>query len=311
MENVIVIGGGPAGYTAAIYTARALLSPKIFVGYSPGGQITLTNDLENYPGFPESIGGFDFYQRLNQQAQKFGAEVIPEEVTAIDLSKSPFTISTSEKSYQTKALIIATGAAPRKLDIPGEKELTGRGVSYCATCDGFFFRNKHVAVIGGGNSALDEGLFLTRFAAKVTVIHRRDQLRATQILQDRAMKNEKIDFIWETVVEEILGTDKLNALRLRNVKTNETHDFPVDGVFIFIGYSPRSELFKNQLKMDPNGYLIVNEKKETNIPGVFAAGDIEDPIYRQVSTSTGAATVAAIEAEKYIAELEGRSYPGK
>lgn len=311
MENVVIIGGGPAGFTAAIYSARSLLKPKIFTGPAPGGQIILTNDLENYPGFPESIGGFEFYQKVKEQAEKFGAEMLQEMVTAADFSQHPFKITAGDKTYETKSVIITTGAAPRKLGVPGEKEFTGRGVSYCATCDGFFFRDKHVAVIGGGNSAVDEGLYLTRFASKVSIIHRRDRLRADQILQDRAFNNEKIEFVWDSVVEEILGGDQVDSLRLRNVKTNKTSEFPIDGVFVFIGYIPNSDIFKGQLDMDESGYLLVNKKKETNIPGVFAAGDIEDAIYRQVATSTGAATIAAIEAEKFVADLEGRAYPGK
>ncbi|MCI0514650.1 thioredoxin-disulfide reductase [candidate division KSB1 bacterium] len=311
MENLMIIGGGPAGYTAAIYAARSLLNPKLIVGTLPGGQITLTNDLENYPGFPEGVGGFDFFQKLDQQAKKFGAEVINDAVIAADFSQHPFTIKTNETTYQTQAVIITTGANPRKLLVPGEKELTGRGVSYCATCDGFFFRGKNVAVIGGGNSALDEGLFLTRFADKVTIIHRRDQLRADKILAERAHANPKIAFIWDTVVEEILGDQQVKALRLKHVKTNLSSVFPIDGVFIFVGYLPNSEIFKAQLALDSDGYILVNAKKETNVPGVFAAGDVEDSIYRQVSTSCGAATIAAIEARKFIAELEGHAYPPK
>jgi len=311
MENVIIIGGGPAGFTAGIYAARSLLKPKIFTGPAPGGQIVLTNDLENYPGFPEGIGGFEFFQKVKEQAEKFGAEIISDMVTAADCSQHPFKITAGDQTDETKSVIITTGAAPRKLDVPGEKEFVGRGVSYCATCDGFFFRNKHVAVIGGGNSALDEGLFLTRFASKVTIIHRRDRLREDQILQDRAFANRNIEFVWDTVVDEILGGQQVDSLRLRNVQTHATREFPLDGVFIFVGYIPNSDVFAGQLEMDENGYLIANARKQTNIPGVFAAGDIEDSVYRQVSTSTGAATIAALEAVKFVAELEGRAYPGR
>ncbi|MBN2093524.1 thioredoxin-disulfide reductase [candidate division KSB1 bacterium] len=311
MENTIIIGGGPTGYTAAIYTSRSLLQPKLFSGATPGGQITLTNDLENYPGFPEGIGGFDIFQKLDEQAKKFGSEIINEMVTEVDLKNHPFTVKTESDVYQTKSIIIATGASPRKLNVTGEKEFTGKGVSYCATCDGFFFRGKHVAVIGGGNSALDEGIFLTRFASKVSIIHRRDRLRGSAILQERAQRNEKIEFIWDTVVEEIQGDQIVQNLKLKNVKTNEISNFPIDGVFVFIGYNPNSELFKGQLNLDEEGYILVNEKKQTNIPGVFAAGDIEDKIYRQVSTCVGAGTIAALETEKFLAELEGNTYPGK
>lgn len=311
MENVVIIGGGPTGFTAGIYTGRSLLSPKIITGHQPGGQITLTNDLENYPGFPEGIGGYDFFMKIQEQAQKFGAKIQNEDVTAVDFSKQPFIIKTADAEIETKSVIIGTGASPRLLNIPGEKKFTGSGVSYCATCDGFFFRDKHVAVIGGGNSALDEGLFLTRFASKVSIIHRRDKLRADQILQDRAFANEKIEFIYDTVVEEILGDKTVDSLRLRNVKTDSTSEFPVDGAFIFIGYIPNTDLFKGQLDLDEEGYILVNERKQTSVPGVFAAGDVEDNIYRQVSTCVGAATIAALEADKYIAALEGRAYPGK
>jgi len=311
MENVIIIGGGPAGYTAAIYTARSLLRPLVFVGEIPGGQITLTDELENYPGFPDGISGYELFERLDTQARKFGARIKNDYVTAADLSTHPFKIVVGNTEYQTKSLIIATGSNPRKLEVSGEKKFTGKGVSYCATCDGFFFRNKHVAVVGGGNSALDEGIYLTRFASKVSVIHRRNQLRADQILQDRAKKNEKIEFILDTVVDEILGGKSVDGLRLRNVKTNETSDFPIDGIFIFIGYIPNSQIFEGQLKLDEAGYIEANERMQTNIEGVFVAGDIHDSVYRQVSTSCGSGTIAAIEAEKYVAKLEGREYPEK
>lgn len=311
MENVIIIGGGPAGYTSAIYSARSLMNPLVFTGEIPGGQITLTDDLENYPGFPDGISGFEFYQKIDEQAKKFGARIKNEFVTAVDLSSHPFKVVAGDTEYQTKALIIATGSSPRKLNVPGEKEFTGKGVSYCATCDAFFFRNKHVAVIGGGNSALDEGIYLTRFASKVSIIHRRDKLRGDQILQDRAGNNEKIEFVLDSVVDEIIGRDSVDGLRLKDVKTGESRNFPIDGVFIFVGYIPNSQIFKGQLKLDQAGYLDANKKMQTSVEGVFAAGDIYDSIYRQVSTSCGSGAIAAIEAEKYVAELEGRAYPGK
>ncbi|MBN1352714.1 thioredoxin-disulfide reductase [candidate division KSB1 bacterium] len=311
MENVIIIGGGPAGYTAAIYTARSLLKPLVFTGETPGGQITLTNDLENYPGFPEGISGIEFFQKVDQQAKKFGARIENKFVTAVDLSSQPFKVSVGKNEYESRALIVATGSSPRKLEIPGEKEFTGKGVSFCATCDGFFFREKHVAVIGGGNSALDEGLYLTRFASKVSIIHRRNQLRADQILQDRARRNGKIEFILDTVVEEILGSDTVDGLRMKNVQTGKTENLPIDGVFVFIGYIPNSQIFDGQLEMTDAGYIKANSRMHTSVEGVFVAGDIHDELYRQVSTSCGSGTIAAIEAEKFVAEMEGRAYPGK
>jgi len=311
MRNVIIIGSGPAGLTAAIYAARANLNPLVIAGMERGGQITLTDDLENFPGFPDGIGGFEMYQLFEKQANRFGAEIIYDVVTEVDLTGHVKKVKTAEKEYQAKSVIIATGSTPKRLGVPGEEKLIGKGVSYCATCDGFFFTDKHVVVVGGGNSALDEGLFLTRFAKKVSIIHRRDRLRADAILQERAKKNEKIEFIWDTVVEKINGEDSVKKLTLKNVKTGKTSEFAVEGVFIFIGHYPNVDLFEGQVVFDENNYIITDRYTKTNVNGVFACGDVQDSIYRQAITSAGTGCQAAMEAEKFVAELEGTAYPGK
>jgi thioredoxin reductase (NADPH) len=310
-ENVIVIGSGPAGLTAALYTARANLSPLVFTGNEIGGQVSITNEVENYPGFPEGLTGPELVEKFQKQAERFGARVEYAEVTEVDFDAQPFLIKTYDNEYQAKSIIIATGASPRKLGVPGEVELTGRGVSYCATCDGFFFRDKEVAVVGGGDSALEEGIFLTKFASRVRIIHRRDQLRAGQTLQERVKRNEKIEFIWDTVVTEINGDGAVESIQLKNVKTDEASTLKTDGIFIYIGHYPNSSLFKGKLEMDDHGYLITNRRTHTSLPGVFAAGEIGDPIFRQVVTSAGEGCKAAIEVEKYLAELEDRAYPGR
>ena len=311
MRNVIIIGSGPAGLTAAIYAARANLNPLVFAGMERGGQITLTNDLENFPGFPDGIGGLDMYQLFEKQANRFGAEIIYDVVTEVDLTGEVKKVKTADKEYEAKAVIIATGSTPKRLGVPGEEKLIGKGVSYCATCDGFFFTDKKVVVVGGGNSALDEGLFLTRFAKKVYIIHRRDRLRADAILQERANNNEKIEFIWDTVVEKINGDNSVKNLTLKNVKTGKISEFEVDGVFIFIGHYPNIDLVKGQLKLDESNYIVTDRYTKTNIKGVFACGDVQDPIYRQAITSAGTGCQSAMESEKFVAELEGTIYPGK
>ncbi|RPI03816.1 MAG: thioredoxin-disulfide reductase [Calditrichaeota bacterium] len=311
MYNVIIIGSGPAGLTAAIYAARANLKPLVISGMERGGQVTLTNDLENFPGFPDGIGGFEIYDLFEKQAVKFGAELVYDVVTEVDLKAEIKVVKTAEQIYQAKSVIIATGSNPNRLGIPGEDAFIGKGVSYCATCDGFFFNGKHVAVIGGGNSALDEGLFLTRYADKVTIIHRRDKLRADAILQERAQKNEKVVFIMDTVVSEIAGDNSVHTLKLKNVKDHHEFDYKVDGVFIFIGHSPNVSLVKNQLDLDEQNYIRTDRRTHTNLQGVFACGDVQDSIYRQAITAAGSGCQAAIEAEKFIAEFEGRKYPGK
>ena len=304
MRDVVIVGAGPAGYTAALYTARSLLSPLVIAGNEPGGQITLTTDIENYPGFPEGTLGIDLAEAFRKQAERFGAEVKFDAVTEVDFSIHPFKIKTYDDEYEAKSVIITTGSTPRKLEVPGERELTGHGVSYCATCDGFFFREKEVLVVGGGDSALDEALVLTKFASKVHIAHRRDQLRASAILQERVKKTPKIDFIWNTVVTEILGNGEVKEARLKDVKTGEERLFPTDGVFIYIGHDPNTEVFKGQIALDEHGYILTDRRQRTSVPGVFAGGDVQDPIYRQIATAVGTGCAAAMEAEKFLAELK-------
>ena len=311
MRDVIILGSGPAGLTAALYTARANLKPLVISGLERGGQVTLTNDLENYPGFPEGLGGFEMYQLFEKQAVRFGAEMLYDVVVAIDLKGEVKKVSTADKQFETRSVIIATGSTPNRLGVPGEEEFIGKGVSYCATCDGFFFTDKKVAVVGGGNSALDEGLFLTRFVRELTIIHRRDRLRADAILQRRAFENDKVDFLWDSVVEEIVGDETVKTLKVKNLRTGERSDFQVDGVFIFIGHSPNVDLFVDQVELDRGNYIVTDRRTRTNLKGVFACGDVQDPIYRQAVTAAGSGCQAAMEVEKYIAELQGTSYPGK
>lgn len=304
-EKVVIIGSGPAGLTAALYTARAQLQPLVIVGDLLGGQVSLTHEIENYPGFPEPLTGPELVERMREQAERFGARYEYSSVTEVDFSKRPFIIrDTSDNIYEADVVIVTSGASPRKLEVPGEEAFTGRGVSYCGTCDGFFFRGRDIVVIGGGDSALEEGLFLTRFANKVDIIHRRDELRACTALQNRAFANDKINFIWNSVVEEIEGDDAVNNVQLRNVETGETQDYATQGVFIFIGHDPNNSVFKDQLEMDEAGYVITDKHMMTNIPGVFAAGEIQDPIYRQVGTSVGQGTAAAMSAERWLSEQE-------
>lgn len=308
MENVIIIGSGPAGLTAALYTARANLTPLVITGTQIGGQISLTNEVENYPGFPEALTGPELVERMQKQAERFGARMEIDEVIRVDFSGWPLKVQTHSREYETKTVIIATGASPRKLNVPGEAEFTGRGVSYCATCDGFFFRGKDVVVVGGGDSACEEGVFLTKFANSVRIIHRRDQLRAGPTLAERAKRNPKISFIWDTVVEEIIGDGSVQAVRVRNVKTGEEQVLKTDGVFVYIGHIPNSKLFEEYLELDEQGYLVTDERLRTRVPGVFAAGEIRDPRYRQIVTSAGDGCKAAIEAEHFIAALEDKAH---
>jgi thioredoxin reductase (NADPH) len=313
MENVVILGAGPAGLTAAIYAARAELAPVVLRGDQPGGQVTITDILDNYPGFPNGIAGFELYQALEKQADRFGAKIISDVAVEVDFKNQPFKIKAREQSYETKTVIIATGSDPRKLNVPGEKEYVGKGVSYCATCDGFFFKGKKVVVVGGGDSAVEEALFLTKFASSVTIIHRRDRLRAHAHLQNRAMANEKFDFTWDSIVIEVLGNEQsgVNGIQLKNVKTDKESTFETDGVFIFIGHIPNTQIFEGQIDLDESGIIITDRRQRTNIAGVFAAGDVQDSIYRQAVTSAGAGCMAAMEAEKFIAEQEGTAYPGK
>jgi thioredoxin reductase (NADPH) len=304
-EKVVVIGSGPAGLTAAMYAARARMDPLVISGSQLGGQISITYEVENYPGFPEGIAGPELVELMQKQAERFGARLVVDEVTEVDFTHgSPFTIKTYSREYRADSLVIATGASPNRLGIPGEESHIGRGVSFCATCDGFFFRDKDVVVVGGGDSAMEEGLFLTRFANRVRVIHRRDELRAGETLKRRAMENEKMSFIWDTVVEEIIGNGKVQAIRTRNVKSDATEELATDGVFIFIGHFPNTDLFKGQLKMDPQGYLVTDGKAMTSVPGVFAAGEVQDSVYRQVATSVGQGAMAGMMVERWLEQRE-------
>lgn len=304
VEDLIIIGGGVAGFTAGVYAGRAALAPLILVGPSPGGQVATTDLMENYPGFPDGIAGPALAQAIQNQAERFGARVVMDEVTAVDFSSRPFRISTWERQYKARTVIVATGATPRRLGVPGEEKFVGRGVSFCATCDGFFYRDKEVVVVGGGDAALDESLFLTRFARKVTIVHRRDQLRAQKVTQQRAFANERIQFIWNAVVTEILGQDRVEAVRLRNVKTHEESVFQTDGVFVYVGLTPNTRLFRGQLELDENGYIVTDKRQRTNVPGVYAAGDVQDPLFRQSVIAAGTAAVAAMDAERFLAEEE-------
>lgn len=303
-RDLIILGSGPAGLSAALYAARAELSPLVLTGMTLHGQASTTDMIENYPGFPEGVGGTELGQLFQTQAERFGAEITMDLATDIDLETQPFSVKSYGKEYRAKSLIITTGADPKKLGIPGERELTGRGVSYCGTCDGWFFKDKDIVMVGGGDSALEEGLFLTRFVKSVTVIHRRDELRASAILQKRAFNNPKVDFIWDSVVTEILGDDAVEAVRIKNVKTGQETVKETKAIFVAIGHRPNSEMFVEQLELDDRGYIVINEKMETSVPGVFAAGEIADPNYRQVVTSAGMGAAAAIQATRYLENLE-------
>ena len=303
LYDIIIIGSGPAGYTAAIYAARANLSVLMLQGYQVGGQLMLTSDVENYPGFEEGILGPPMMEKFEAQARRFGTEVIPEDVISIDFNKRPFKVTTDSGQYQARAIIISTGASAKWLGLPSEQRLQGRGVSACATCDGFFFKKKDVAVIGGGDTAMEEATFLTRYANHVTVIHRSDTLRASKIMQDRAFKNPKISVIWDTEITEVLGENEVTGLRLHNVKTGEESTLPVQGFFLAIGHQPNTDLFKGILDMDKVGYIVPVEHTMTNIPGVFAAGDVTDHRYRQAVTAAGDGCRAAIDAERWLEGL--------
>ncbi len=303
-RDIIIIGSGPAGYTAALYAARAKLSPLVFEGsVTSGGALMNTTDVENFPGFPDGILGPDLMDSIRKQAERFGAQLVSDDVIEVDLAAKR--VKTADGTYQSRAMIIATGSSYRELGVPGEKRLSGHGVSWCATCDGFFFREQDIAVIGGGDSAMEEATFLTRFARSVTVVHRRDCLRASKIMQDRAMADPKIRFAWDSEVAEMVGDDRLTGLRLRNLKTGDETVLPVTGVFIAIGHDPRSELFRDQLATDADGYLLVEQPStRTAIPGVFASGDVVDRTYRQAVTAAGTGCAAAIDAERWLADQD-------
>jgi thioredoxin reductase (NADPH) len=298
--KVLILGSGPAGLAAALYAARAELAPVVLTGMQLGGQAALTHVIENYPGFPAGVGGAELGELFQKQAEHFGAKVEFDMAHEVDLSRRPFKVITDSSEYEAETLILSTGANPTHLNVPGEVELTGRGVSYCATCDGWFFKDKKVVIVGGGDSALEEGLFITRYATSVTVIHRRDELRASPLLQKRAKEHPKMNFIWDTVVTEVVGTDKLETLKLKNVKTGVESTFETDGLFIFIGHVPNTQMFTGQLEMSDLGYVTVNDKMETNIEGVYAAGEIADPHFRQVITSAGMGAAAAIQATRFL-----------
>ena len=307
VRDVIIIGSGPAGYTAAVYAARGKLNPLVFEGsVTAGGALMQTTEVENFPGFPDGVMGPELMDAMRKQAERFGAELVSDDVVAVDLTVSPKVVKTETDTYLAKAVIIATGSKYKELDVPGEKQLSGRGVSWCATCDGFFFRGQDIVVIGGGDSALEEATFLTRFADSVTLVHRRDALRASKIMQDRAMANPKIKFLWDSQVVSMEGDNgKLTGVRVKNVHTGDEKVLPVSGAFIAIGHSPRSELFAGQLPTDPDGYLLVEQPTtHTAIDGVFACGDVVDRTYRQAVTAAGTGCAASIDAERWLAEHE-------
>jgi thioredoxin reductase (NADPH) len=307
LNDVIIIGSGCAGLTAAIYAGRANLKPVVIDGFEPGGQLSLTTMVENFPGFPDGILGPDLIENMRKQAERFGAEFRPGAITEVDLSKRPFQIATAKESFETRALIIASGASARMIGLESERKLIGYGVSTCATCDGYFFRGKEIAVVGGGDTAMEEAGFLSKFASRVNLVHRRDEFRASKIMVDRARANEKIRFVTPFAVEEISDVEKngVENVTLRNTQTNETSILPVEGLFIAIGHEPNTKSFRGQLDMDENGYLITHHGSKTNVPGVFAAGDVQDHHYRQAVTAAGSGCMAAIDAEKFLGALKG------
>jgi len=299
-RELIIIGGGPAGLTAAIYAGRAAIKPLVLSGGLPGGQISSTALVENFPGFPTGVNGIDLAMGFQEQAEHFGAEIVMEPVTEVDFGAQPFVVKTASETYEGQAVIIATGAFPRRLGIPGEREFFGRGVSTCATCDGFLYKDKTAVVIGGGDSAIDEGLFLTKFAKEVIVVHRRDELRANKQLQERAFANDKMRFVWDSVAVEILGDKTVSGVKVRNVKTDETEVIETSGIFVYVGLIPATKVFAGQIEMNEAGYVITDAHKQTNVPGVFAAGDVENPDFRQCVVAAGAGATAAIQAERYL-----------
>ena len=309
IRDVIIIGGGPAGYTAALYAARGNLRPLVFEGFAYGGQLMITSDVENYPGYSEGVMGPEMMQDFRRQAERFGAEFVTDDVTKVDLSEQPFRIYVGDDEYTARSVIVATGANARWLGIESEEQHKGRGVSACATCDAAFFREKNVYVVGGGDSAFEEALFLTKFATNVHLVHRRDEFRASKIMVDRARANDKLDFVLSAAVVEILGGTKVEGLRLRSTETGETWEVEADGLFVAIGHDPNTGLVREQLDSDANGYLVTKAgTTETNIPGVFAAGDVQDHVYRQAVTAAGSGCMAALDAERFLASLEG--HPG-
>jgi thioredoxin reductase (NADPH) len=303
LHEVVIVGSGPAGLTAAVYAARANLHPIVIEGLGAGGQLMLTTDVENYPGFPEGIMGPDLMLRFREQAERFGTEFVTADADSVDLSSRPFTVRVGTKEFTAKSIIISTGASAMMLGLPNEERLLGHGVSTCATCDGFFFREQHIGVVGGGDTAIEEALFLTKFASKVTVIHRRDELRASKVMQDRAFANPKIEFRWNSVINDVMGDTKLEGAQLRNTVSGDIDELPLTGLFVAIGHTPNTDLFKGQLDMDDNGYITTDGgSTRTSVVGVFAAGDVADHVYRQAITAAGTGCMAAIEAERWLAE---------
>lgn len=308
MEKVIIIGSGPSAYTAAIYAGRALLEPLLIAGSLLGGQVTLTADIENYPGFPQGIDGSQLMQLMLEQAERFGGRVQMDEVTSVTLSQHPFIVTTTSGPIEAQSILVATGTTPRRLGVPGESEFVGRGVSFCGTCDGFFYRDKTVMVVGGGNAAAVEADFLTRFAGEVYLVHRRQEMRAEPILQKRILSNPKIKPIWNTVVTEVVGQDAVTGARLRNVKTNEEFVQPIAGIFVYIGTEANTGFLQGQLKLDQAGYIVADKRGRTSVSGVLAAGDVQDPLLHQVATAVGSGAAAGMEVERFLAELSARPY---
>jgi thioredoxin reductase (NADPH) len=307
-RELIIIGGGPAGYTAALYAARANLEPLVIEGFQWGGQLMITSDVENYPGYPEGVLGPEMMKDFRRQSERFGAEFISDDVTRVDFSERPFRVYVGDDEYLAEAVIVATGANARQLGLASERTLQGRGVSYCAVCDAAFFREKELVVVGGGDSAMEEATFLTKFADKVTVVHRRDEFRASQIMLDRARASEKIEWITNSVVDEVLGDNAVTGVLIRDVNTDEVSELPADGLFVAIGHDPNTELFVGQLEMDEQGYLLTHDGTATNVEGVFAAGDVVDHTYRQAITAAGTGSMAALDAERWLTAREGRPY---
>jgi thioredoxin reductase (NADPH) len=306
VREVIVIGGGPAAYTAALYSARANLNPLAIEGFAWGGQLMITSDVENYPGYPEGVLGPEMMQDLRRQAERFGTEFITDDVTKVDFSERPFRVWVGDEEYRAEAVIVATGANARQLGLESERKLQGRGVSYCAVCDAAFFKDKEIVVVGGGDSAMEEATFLAKFGVKVTVVHRRDSFRASPIMVDRARSHDKIEFMLDSVVEEVLGDESVDGVAVRNLRTDERTEIPADGFFVAIGHDPNTALFRGELDMDEGGYIETRGKTtETNVPGVFAAGDVQDHVYRQAVTAAGSGCMAALDAERFLAAQEG------
>jgi thioredoxin reductase (NADPH) len=306
IRNVIIIGGGPAGYTAALYAARADLNPLVIEGFAFGGQLMITSDVENYPGFKDGILGPSLMVEFREQAERFGAEFLTDDVTRVDFSERPFRVYVGDDEFLAETVIVATGATARKLGLPSEHALQGKGVTYCAVCDAAFYREKEVVVVGGGDSAMEEAIFLTKFATKVTIVHRRDEFRASNIMLDRARANEKIEWITNSVVDEVLGDPKMTGVRLRDTQTDETSELPADGLFVAVGHDPNTKLFLDWLDHDDAGYLVTKPgSTETNIPGVFAVGDVQDHVYRQAVTAAGSGSMGALDAERFLAAREG------